>query len=197
VQIAAFSRSSPGVMGGSPRPAAGRCRRARRRARLLAAACAFAVLPACGASQEIAAEADSVRSEAARIEAALAEIESRALRDPELLRMDRALGEELMAAMVEADPGLAAAAGRLPLLREEHDRAVRSGDEAAAGDLGRRIAAIEQRYLRAQAAVLREAPFADRVATFKALLRRRMIETDTAAAGLLRRYAELHDRPDP
>lgn len=196
MSIFLFRRTSATMTVASPRPAAGRCRRARRRGRVLAAACALAVLSACGASREIAPETDSVRAEAARIEATLAEIESRALRDPELLRMDRALGEALMAAMVRADPGLPAAAGRLPSLRADHRRALQAGDEAAAGELGRRIAAIEQRYLRAQAEAVRESPFAERVTAFKALLRRRMIETDAAAAGLLRRYAELHDRLD-
>ena len=161
----------------------------RRHARALAVLCALALLPACAETQ--ATEAKPLRSEVGRVEAALAEIEARALRDPELLRMDEALGAELMAAMVRADPGLPAAAGLLPLLQEQYGSAVRAGDAAAAARVGRRIAAVERRYLRAQEAALRNPSLAERTDRFNTLLRWRMIETDRAAEGLLRRYAEL------
>lgn len=160
-----------------------------RRVHALAVLLVLAALPACAETQ--ATETDAVRTEVGRIEAALAEIEARALRDPELLRRDQALGEELMAAMVQADPGLAAAAGALPLLQARYSDAVAAGDAAAAAEVNRRIAAIEERYLRAQAAALREPSLAERVERFNTLLRRRMIETDAAAADLFERYAEL------
>lgn len=156
---------------------------------VLAVLWALAALPACAETQ--AAETGALRSEVGRIESMLAEIEARALRDPELLRMNESLGAELMAAMVEADPGLPAAAGALPLLQDRYSDAIQAGDAAAAAEVGRRIAAIEERYLRAQAAALRESALAERVERFNALLRRRMIETDAAAADLLERYAEL------
>lgn len=134
---------------------------------------------------------ETAQAEAARIEDALAAIEARALSDPDLRSMDQALGEELMAAMMRADPGLAAAAERLPRLDQARTRAIDAGDAAAAAEAARRIAAIERRYLRAQAAALRDVSLAERVDRFNALLRRRMVETDEAAGSLLRRYAEL------
>jgi hypothetical protein len=149
----------------------------------------------CAQAQDPATE--PARAEAARIEAALAEIESRALRDAELRRMNLALGEELMDAMLRADPGLAAAAGRLQLLEDARARAIEAGDAAAAAEAARGIAAVEQRYLRAQRAALRHGQLAERVDRFNALLRRRMIETEGAADGLLRRYAELQRLLDP
>lgn len=158
----------------------------------------FFVLPwqaGCAQAQEPATE--TARAEAARIEAALADIESRALRDAELRRMNQALGEDLMDAMLRADPGLAAAAGRLPLLEDARARAIDAGDAAAAAEAARGIAAIERRYLRAQSAALRHDPLAERVDRFNALVRRRMIETEEAADGLLRRYAELQRLLDP
>jgi hypothetical protein len=160
-----------------------------RRTHALTVLFALALLPACAETQEV--ESDAVRSEVTRIERALAEIESRALADPELMRMDRVLGEELMDAMVAADPGLPAAAGSLLLLRERHQGAVEAGDAEAARDLGRRIGALEERYLRAQAAALRRPSLTERVDRFNTLLRRRMIQTDAAAERLLQRYAEL------
>jgi hypothetical protein len=157
--------------------------------RLAAVLGAAVIQSAC--AQLRAPAAETANAEAARIEAALADIESRALLDPELRGMDRALGDQLMAAMVRADPGLAAAAGRLPLLHDARAQAIQAGDAAAAAATDRRIAALERRYLRAQAAALRDAPLAERVARFNALLRRRMMESDEATEALLRRYAEL------
>lgn len=164
-------------------------------ARLAVLLCVLLLHAGCAQAQEPVTQ--TARAEAARIEAALARIESRALRDPELRRMDQALGEDLMEAMLRADPGLAAAAGRLTLLQDARARAIDAGDDAAARKAARRIAAIERRYLRAQSAALREAALAERVDRFNALLRRRMIETEEAADGLLRRYAELQRLLDP
>lgn len=157
--------------------------------RLVTLVCAAASCVACAQVHRPVAE--TAEAEAARIEAALAEIESRALGDPALRRMDRALGDELMAAMVRGDPGLAAAVGRLPLLDDARTRAIRAGDASAAAEAARRIAAIERRYLAAQSAALRDASLAERVDRFHALLRRRMVETDESAGALMRRYAEL------
>lgn len=153
--------------------------------------CALALLPACAETQAQEGGTEAVRSEVARIEGALAEIESRALRDPELRRMDQVLGEALMDAMIAADPGLPGAARTLTRLRERHQDAVRAGDANAARELNVRIEAIEQRYLQAQADALRQPSLAERVERFNTLLRRRMIQTDQAAERLLRRYAEL------
>lgn len=168
---------------------------ARRRTRALAALAVLAVLPACAESQ--AREAAPARAEVSRVEEALKEIESKALRDPELMRLDEALGAELMQAMAMVDPGLSAATDRLPLLDERYGDAIRAGDAAAAVEVRGRMAAIQARYLRAQEAALRDPALAGRVERFNALLRRRMIETDAAAAGLLDRYAELRGRTDP
>ncbi len=167
----------------------------RRHARALAAIVALALLPACAETQ--AMEAGPARAEVSRVEQALKEIESRALRDPELMRLDEALGAELMQAMVSADPGLPAAAGQLPLLQEQYGRAIQAGDAAAAAQVNRQIAAIERRYLRAQSDALRNRSLAERTDRFNAVLRQRMIEADAAAAGLFERYAELRGRMGP
>ncbi|HEU0299499.1 MAG TPA: hypothetical protein VFR37_08600 [Longimicrobium sp.] len=163
--------------------------------RLVALLCMLLCQAGCAQAQETLTE--SARAEAARIEAELAEIESRALHDPELRRMDQALGQELLEAMLRADPGLAAAAGRLPLLQDARARAVDEGDAAAAAEAAQQIDAIERRYLRAQRAALRHGPLAERVDRFHTLLRRRMVETEEAAESLLRRYAELQRLLDP
>lgn len=157
--------------------------------RLATLFCVAASCVACAQVHRPAAE--TAEAEAARIEAALAEIESRALGDPALRRMDQALGDDLMAAMVRGDPGLAAAVGRLPLLADARTRAIQAGDAAAAAEAARRIDAIERRYLDAQSAALRDASLAERVDRFHTLLRRRMVATDESAGALLRRYAEL------
>lgn len=163
--------------------------------RLAALMCALLCQTAC--AQAGTPLAEGARAEVARIEAALGEIESRALRDPELRQMNVTLGDELMAAMLRADPGLAAAVGRLPLLDEARSRAIHAGDAAAAADAARRSSAIERRYLRAQAAALRDAALAERVDRFNARLRRRMVETDEAAEALLRRYGQLQHLREP
>ena len=163
--------------------------------RLVTLFCAVASCAACAQVHRPAGEAED--AEAARIEAALAEIESRALDDPALRRMDQALGDELMAAMVRADPGLATAVGRMPLLDDARTRAIQEGDAAAAAEAARAIAAIERRYLAAQSTALRDAALAERVDGFNARLRRRMVETDESAGALLRRYAELRSLHGP
>lgn len=150
---------------------------------------ALLALPACAESQTSGMSA--ARTEAARVERALADIEARALRDPELLRLNEELGQSLMSAMVRADPGLADAAVRMTGLRERRAAAVRTGDASAVALADREIGEIQARYVRAQAAALNQPTLADRIDRFNALLRRRMIETDGAAAQLLERYAEL------
>ncbi|HEX2209598.1 MAG TPA: hypothetical protein VHG93_18100 [Longimicrobium sp.] len=157
--------------------------------RLTTLVCALACLAACTQLRQPATE--TAQAEAARIEAALAEIEQRALLDPDLRSMDQSLGEELIAAMSLADPGLRAAVAKLPLLHDQRARAIQAADAAAAAEAARRIAAIERRYVRARTAALRNAGLAGRVDRFNALLRRRMAETDDSAEALLRRYAEL------
>lgn len=157
----------------------------------------YAVASCVACAQVHRPAAETVQAEAARVEAALAEIEARTLGDPALRRMDEALGDELMAAMVRGDPGLAAAVGRLPLLDDARTRAIQAGDAAAAAEAERTIAAIERRYLDAQSAALRDASLAERVDRFHTLLRRRMMATDESARVLLRRYAELQSVPGP
>jgi hypothetical protein len=178
---------------GHHRPPWIRCRLAGtiRRTHVFTVLCGLALLLACTDTHAQDTGTEAVRSEITRIEGALAEIESRALRDPELRQQDQVLGEALMDAMIAADPGLPAAAKSLTHLRERHQGAVRAGDADAARSLGLRIEAIEQRYLQAQAAALRRPSLAERVDRFNTLLRRRMIQTDDAAERLLRRYAEL------
>lgn len=150
-----------------------------------------------GVAQAQDASTEHPRAEAARIEAALADIEARALRDPELRSMDVELGKELMEAMVRVDPGLTTAAERLPVLQDARARAVRAGDAAAARDAARRIQAIERRYLQAQAEALRQSALAERIERFNTLLRRRMMQMDEDAGHLLRRYAELQPHLNP
>lgn len=165
--------------------------RASRLSRTLAALGSLAILSACARAQS--AEPGPMGAEVGQVEAALAEIESRALRDPELARMDETLGAELMDAMVRSDPGLPAVAGLRPLLQERYRRAIQAGDAAAAAELRGRITTIERRYLQAQATALRDRSLSERAERFNALLRHRMMETDTAAEPLFRRYAELRE----
>jgi hypothetical protein len=93
------------------------------------AAMTCAALPA--AAQHGSPVDDAWRAEAAGIVARLERLEAGLLQDPELRRMDQALGAELMDGMLRADPGLPRDAERLPRLQAERDGARERGDTIA------------------------------------------------------------------
>lgn len=107
-----------------------------RTVRLLLAAAAVACAPLSAAAQNGGDGHDAWRAEAAGIVARLEQIEAGLLEDPELRRMDHALGAELIGQMLRADPALARDAERLPGLeaertaaraRDRHDGAAPAG----------------------------------------------------------------------
>ena len=110
---------------------------------IAAAATTCAALPA--AAQNGSPADDAWRAEAAGIVARLERLEAGLLQDPELRRMDQALGAELMDGMLRADPGLPRDAERLPRLQAERDGTRERGDPIALRRLRGELAEIQSR----------------------------------------------------
>jgi hypothetical protein len=155
------------------------------------AAMTCAALPA--AAQHGSPADDAWRAEAAGIVARLERLEAGLLQDPELRRMDQALGAELMDGMLRADPGLPRDAERLPRLQAERDGARERGDTIAFRRLRGELAEIQSRWKQAQAAALADPELAAKVRVFNALLRERMRASSPAAARLLDRLQVIEE----
>ena len=169
--------------------------RRRRRCVLALSVCLLAA--ACGrASPERRrtappAERPVLRGQADELAERLEKLEARALRDPELQRMNLALGADLMDGMVAADPRLPRALERVPELEARAAAAQRRGDAAGVREARRELGKISRRFRTAREAALRDRELAGRVTIFNDLLRERMLRTDPAAARLLARYQRV------
>jgi hypothetical protein len=153
----------------------------------------------CAAAPAAAQDGDGGRAEwrreAERIVSRLERIEGRLLEsDAELRRLDVALGADLMAGILEADPALARDADRLPRLDAQMEAARQRGDSAALRRAETEMAGMQRRWTEAHARALRDPALDTKVRVFQALLRERMRETDPAAAGLLDRLEVLERR---
>ena len=162
--------------------------------RLLLAAAAVACAPLSAAAQNGGDRHEAWRAEAAGIVARLERIEAGLLEDPELRRMDQALGAELLEEMLRADPALAGDAGRLPRLDAEWTAARARDDTAALRRLDAEMAQMQGRWRQAQAAALADPELAAKVRVFYALLRERLRASSPAAARLLDRLRVLEER---
>lgn len=151
-----------------------------------------AALPAAAQNGGTADEA--WRAEAAGIVARLERLEAGLLQDPELRRMDQALGAELMDGMLRADPGLPRDAERLPRLQAEREGARERGDTIALRRLRGERGEIQSRWEQAQAAALADPELAAKVRVFNALLRERLRASSPAAARLLDRLQVIEER---
>lgn len=161
---------------------------------LLLAVVAAASAPPSAAAQDGGDRRQAWRAEAAGIVARLERIEAGLLEDPELRRMDQALGAELIEQMLRADPALARDAGRLPRLDEERAAARARDDTAALRRLDAELGGMQGRWKRAHAAALADAELAAKVRVFNALLRERMRASSPAAGRLLDRLRVLEER---
>lgn len=159
---------------------------------IAAAAMTCAALPAAAQDRTPADEAR--HAEASGIVARLERLEAGLLRDPELRRMDQALGAELMDGMLRADPGLSRDAERLPRLQATRDGARERGDTIDLRRLRGELAEIQLRWNQAQAAALADPRLAAKVRVFNALLRERMRASSPQAARLLDRLQVIEER---
>ena len=153
---------------------------------LLAAACGRAPPDRDGAL--VRRQTGALRGQADQLAERVEKIEARALRDPELQRMNLALGARLLEGMAAADPRLPRALARVPELEARAAAAERDGDAAGVREARRGIAEISRRFRQAREAALRDRELAARVSVFNGLLRERMLAADTSAAQLLARY---------
>jgi hypothetical protein len=162
--------------------------------RLLLAATAVACAPLAAAAQNGGDRHEAWRAEAVGIATRLEQIEAGLLEDPELRRMDQALGAELIAEMLRADPALARDAERLPTLDAERTAARARDDGTSLRRLDAERAEMQRRWKRARAAALADAELAAKVRVFNALLRERLRVSSPAAARLLDRLHVLEER---
>lgn len=158
-------------------------------AALVALALGWDVVPAHGAPAQNVAR---WKQESTTIADRLQQLEREVVQgDTILARMDLRLGADLMAAMLAADPELAALAPRLPELEAQARVARESGDSASAAAFERSIQEIQARYLRGQQAAVREPALAAQIRVFDALVRQRMEEADGDARLLWTRLRKL------
>jgi hypothetical protein len=130
-------------------------------------------------------------SELQQIGARLQQVKGRALQASPVLRArEEALAKELKAAMLKADPSLAAVEGRAPALEAEGRKAQQAGDQAKLMKLMEEARQIELRVMSAQQKVLQDPAMVAKLRAFETDLRKKMVEVEPQLPQLLQR-AEL------
>lgn len=145
--------------------------------------------PAAAASQR---EMQTWYAELQQIGARVQGVKVKALQaSPALRAREEALAKELKAAMLRADPTLAAVEARAPALEAEGRRAQQAGDQAKLMRLMEEVRQIELRVLNAQQKVLQgNSGLLAKLRAFETDLRKKMVEVEPQLPQLLQR-AEL------
>lgn len=119
----------------------------------------------------------------------------KAMQDPQLRAEQEALGRDLKAAVVRADPSLANLETRASAMEAEARRAQQAGDQAKLNRLAQDAQQIQVRLVNAQNRVMREQPaLATRAKAFEEHLRRKMIQVEPQTMALVERGKLLQSR---
>lgn len=119
----------------------------------------------------------------------------KAMQDPQLRAEQEALGRDLKAAVVRADPSLADMETRARAMEAEAVRAKQAGDQAKLAKLAQDAQQIQVRLMNAQNRVMREQPaLANRARAFEEKLRRKMIQVEPQTMALVERGKVLQTR---
>jgi hypothetical protein len=120
--------------------------------------------------------------------------QQRALEDATLRTRQAAITRELDAAMLRADPGLAAAKTRMRALQAEAQQAQHAADQPKLTRLHAEALRIEARIVAAQRQVLQDAALVARVRSFESDLNNRVLQVEPHATQLIQRADTLRAR---
>jgi hypothetical protein len=144
-----------------------------------------------GAPLELPPEAREWIAEIEQIHVQLAQLQERALQDPDLAARQDSLGNHIKVTMEAIDPSLAQNLGRIEEMERQAAEAEARDDEAKLAELREEARQIEQRFVAAQRQALQRPDLAAEFSAFQTLLQERMLQTDPDAPRLLARFQEL------
>jgi hypothetical protein len=151
---------------------------------------ARATLP--GAAAENGARA--AYAELMQIQARLQAAHNRVMQDPQVRGQQDAFMRDVKVAMLRVDPGLDALATRVEGMRGQAETAQRRGDRVQLQRLNTDLVAIQQRFLRAQQAVMRQPALSQRALQLEQTLHARMLQVEPQTDALLARGKLLQGR---
>jgi len=140
------------------------------------------------------ANARAWMAELQQIQGRLQAAHNRVMQDAQLRGEQEALFRDVKAALQRADPGLDALARRVESMQAEAADAVQRGDRARVQQLNAELVPIQQRFMRAQQAVMRQPAIAQRSAALEQRLHARMLQMEPETDRLLARGRELQGR---
>jgi len=141
-----------------------------------------------------AANARAWMAELRQIQERLQAAHNRVMQDPQLRQAQESLFHEVKVAMQRTDPGLDALARRVDSMQAEAAAAVQRGDRARVQQLNTELVPIQQRFMRAQQAVMRQPAIQQRAAALEQRLHARMLQVEPETDRLLARGSELQGR---
>jgi hypothetical protein len=118
-------------------------------------------------------------------------IHSRAMRTGDLATTQATLMRDIKAAMERQDPQLPRLAERVKVMETEARNAQSRNDAARIQALAREFTTIQQRFMRAQQAVMQQPAIAQRARAFDDRLHRQMVAADPQTDQLLARSRQL------
>jgi hypothetical protein len=146
------------------------------------------------APQANAANARAWMSELQQIQGRLQAAHNRVMQDAQLREAQESLFRDVKVAMQRTDPGLDALARRVESMQAEAAAAVQRGDRARVQQLNADLVPIQQRFMRAQQAVMRQPAIQQRAGALEQRLHARMLQVEPDTDRLLARGRELQGR---
>ncbi|HEV7590735.1 MAG TPA: hypothetical protein VGO40_21675 [Longimicrobium sp.] len=145
-----------------------------------------------GASMESSARA--WYAELLQIQARLQTAHNRVMQDGQVRGQQETFMRDVKVAMLRVDPGLDALAARVEGMQGQAQAAQQRGDRAQLQRLNTDLVAIQQRFLRAQQAVMRQPGLSQRALQLEQTLHTRMLQVEPETDRLLARGKLLQER---
>lgn len=151
-------------------------------------------LPTGGNQASANGEARTLYNEFQQIQARLQAAHNRVMQDPQVRGQQEAFMRDVKAAMLRVDPGLDALAARVETMQGQAQAAQQRGDRAELQRLNADLGTIQQRFIRAQQQVLRQAALRTRAQQLEETLHARMLRVEPETDRLLARGREIQSR---
>lgn len=137
------------------------------------------------------AEIQALEAELQQLHQQLESAQRQAMRDPELVAVQRELGEDIQAAMGDFDPTVDQSIERMGELEAAAMEARANEDAEQMQTLIAEAQGIQQHLMEVQQEVLESPEFASRLESLQTRLENKMIEMDPAVEDLLVRFREV------
>jgi hypothetical protein len=116
------------------------------------------------------------------------------MQDPQMRGQQEAFMRDVKAAMLRVDPGLDALAARVETMQSQAVTAQRRGDRAQLRQLNFDLVSIQQRFMRAQQAVMQQPALSSRARQLEQQLHIRMLQVEPETDRLISRGKDLQQR---